>query len=73
MVASLAGAAVGILVNVLLVRLVTSFATEYVPTVQDLSIDSTVLLFAMVVAFVDSVLFSVAPLWQPPAVHRTKY
>jgi predicted permease len=61
---SLAGAAIGVLVSFALVRLVVSIASEFIPRVDEISVDWTVFLFALAAALIASVLASLAPLWQ---------
>ena len=64
LLASLAGAIAGIGLSVLLVRLVLSIAADYVPRADEISIDWTVLAFALAVAALASGLASLAPLGQ---------
>jgi predicted permease len=59
-----AGAAGGVAVGVVIVRVVLSLAADYIPRADGIGIDWTVLLFAFGAAIVSSVLFSLAPLWQ---------
>ncbi len=61
---SFAGAIAGVVVSFALVRMVLSLAAEYIPRADEIAIDWTVFLFAFVMAFVASILASLAPLWQ---------
>ena len=63
-VVSLIGAAAGVGLSVVLVRLIVVAGSEYVPYADELSIDWKVLAFAIAMAFVASALASLAPLWQ---------
>jgi len=63
-VVSLIGAAAGVGLSVLLVRLIVVAGSEYVPFADELTIDWRVLAFAIAMAFVASALASLAPLWQ---------
>ena len=63
-VVSLIGAAAGVGLSVVLVRLIIVAGSEYVPYADELSIDWKVLAFAIAMAFVASALASLAPLWQ---------
>jgi predicted permease len=63
-VVSVLGAAAGIGLSVVLVRLIVVAGSEYVPFADELRIDLTVLAFAIAMAFVASALASLAPLWQ---------
>jgi predicted permease len=63
-VVSVIGAAAGIGLSVVLVRLIVVAGSEYVPFADELRIDLTVLAFAIAMAFVASALASLAPLWQ---------
>ena len=64
LIVSLAGAAAGVLVSAILVRVVVFFAAEYIPRADEIALDWTVLLFAGGCGFVASALASLAPLWQ---------
>jgi putative ABC transport system permease protein len=61
---SLAGAAAGVFLSIALVKLVVTVAAEYIPHASDITLDWKVLLFALAVAFLASLLSSLAPLWQ---------
>ena len=61
---SLAGAAVGVLFSIGLVRLVISIAADFIPRADEIAIDWTVFLFALGAAFLASAIASLAPLWQ---------
>ena len=61
---ALAGAALGIALAALLVRIVTSFAAEYIPRADEIALDWTVVVFAAGCALLASALASLAPLWQ---------
>jgi putative ABC transport system permease protein len=64
LVVSLAGAAAGVLLSVLLVRVVVSMAAEYIPRADEISIDWTVVAFSLAAALLSSTLAALAPLWQ---------
>jgi serine phosphatase RsbU (regulator of sigma subunit)/ABC-type antimicrobial peptide transport system permease subunit len=61
---ALAGAAGGVLLSVTLTPAIVSMASEYLPRADEITLDWTVLVFAVAGAFVASVLSSLAPLWQ---------
>ncbi len=61
---SFAAVAAGIVASVVLVRLVVSFAADYIPRSDEISTNWPVVLFAIVLAFVTATLSSLAPLWQ---------
>jgi len=61
---ALAGAAGGVAVGAVIVRVVLSMAADYIPRADGIGIHWTALLFAFGAAIVSSVLFSLAPLWQ---------
>lgn len=61
---SIAAVIAGIAASILLVRLVISFAAEYIPRSGEISTNWPVLLFAVVLAFLTAMLSSLAPLWQ---------
>jgi serine phosphatase RsbU (regulator of sigma subunit)/ABC-type antimicrobial peptide transport system permease subunit len=61
---ALAGAAGGVLLSVTLTPAIVSMASEYLPRAEEITLDWTVLVFAVAGAFVASVLSSLAPLWQ---------
>jgi predicted permease len=61
---ALAGAAGGVLLSVTLTPAIVSMASEYLPRAEEVTLDWTVLVFAVAGAFVASVLSSLAPLWQ---------
>jgi len=60
---SAAGALLGILSSVLIVRDIVSMAADYIPRVEGIAIDWKVLLFAAATAFIAAALSCVAPLW----------
>jgi len=62
-VVSLIGAAAGVGLSVVLVRLIVVAGSEYVPFADELTIDWRVAAFAIAMALVASVLASLAPLW----------
>ena len=64
LVVAFAGAAGGIVVSVVIVRLVLSMAADYIPRADGIGIHWTVLLFAFGAAILSTVLSSLAPLWQ---------
>ena len=61
---SLVGAAAGVLVSIALVRAVLAMAADYIPRVDEIALDWSVLLFSIAVAVIVSGLASLAPLWQ---------
>jgi predicted permease len=61
---ALAGAAGGVLLSVTLTPAIVSMASEFLPRAEEITLHWTVLVFAVVGAFVASVLSSLAPLWQ---------
>lgn len=61
---SLAGAAGGILLSILMTPAIVSMAAAYLPRAEEIAVDWRVLLFATGAAIVASALFSLAPLWQ---------
>ncbi|MGH9623717.1 MAG: SpoIIE family protein phosphatase, partial [Bryobacteraceae bacterium] len=61
---SLAAVIVGIGASVVLVRLVVSFAADYIPRSGEISTNWPVVLFAIILAFITATLSSFAPLWQ---------
>ena len=60
----MAGGAGGILLAMTLTPAIVSMAAEYLPRADQVSVDWTVLLFAVSAAVVASALSSLAPLWQ---------
>src|SRR6185503_16913985 len=68
---ALAGAAGGILLSTTLTPLIVWMAADYLPQSADVTVDWTVLLFALGTALLATALSSLAPLWQairtPPA------
>ena len=61
---SIAGAAAGVGLSVILVRRVLAVASAYVPRVDEIGIDWSVLGFCVAVALATGVLAGLAPLWQ---------
>src|SRR6185436_17849994 len=61
---SIAGAAAGVGLSVILVRQILAAASGFIPRVDDIAIDWTVLGFSVAVAIATGVLASLAPLWQ---------
>ena len=61
---ALAGAVCGVAVSLALLRAVLAVAAEYVPRADEITVDWTALLFALVAALVAIMLSSLAPLWQ---------
>jgi putative ABC transport system permease protein len=61
---SLAGAAGGLLVSVVLTPAIVSMAAAYFPRLEEVSVDWSVLLFALAAGVVACTLSSLAPLWQ---------
>jgi predicted permease len=64
LVVALAGAAVGTLLAYWLVHAVLKLAADSIPRADQISPDVRVLAFALIIAIVASILFSLAPLWQ---------
>ncbi|HEX4809579.1 MAG TPA: ABC transporter permease, partial [Bryobacteraceae bacterium] len=54
----------GVLASIVLVRLLVSFAAEYIPRSHEISTNWPVVLFALALAFVTATLSAMAPLWQ---------
>ena len=61
---SVAGAAAGVGLSVILVRHILAAASAFIPRVDDIAIDWTVLGFSVAVAVATGVLAGLAPLWQ---------
>jgi putative ABC transport system permease protein len=61
---SLAGAAGGVLLSITITPAIVSMAAEYIPRAEEITVDWTVLTFALSTAFIASALSSLAPLWQ---------
>ena len=61
---SVAGAAAGVGLSVILVRYILAAASAFIPRVDDITIDWTVLGFSVAVAVATGVLAGLAPLWQ---------
>lgn len=61
---SLAAAIIGIVASIVLVRLVVSFAADYIPRSSEISTNWPVVLFAAALAFFTATVSSLAPLWQ---------
>ena len=61
---SVAGAAAGVGLSVILVRHILAAASGFIPRVDDIAIDWTVLGFSVAVAVATGVLAGLAPLWQ---------
>ena len=61
---SLAAALGGILASMVLVRLVVSLAADYIPRSDEVSMNWSVALFALALAFLTATLSALAPLWQ---------
>jgi predicted permease len=61
---SVAGAAAGVVLSVILVRQILTAASGFIPRVDDIAIDWTVLGFSVAVAVATGVLAGLAPLWQ---------
>ncbi len=61
---SLIGAVAGVFFSAVLVRIVLALAAQYIPRAEEISLDWTVVLFAVACALVASGLASLAPLWQ---------
>lgn len=61
---ALLGATVGVMLAVTLTRAIVALAADYLPRADQVSVDWTVLLFAVIAATVASALSSLAPLWQ---------
>jgi putative ABC transport system permease protein len=61
---ALAGGSVGLLLAYLSIRPIQTLSAGSIPRVNDVSIDGTVLLFALVVSVSTGILFGLAPAWQ---------
>jgi predicted permease len=61
---SVAGAAAGVGLSVIMVRYVLAAASAFIPRIEDITIDWTVLGFSVAVAVATGVLAGLAPLWQ---------
>ena len=61
---SLTGAAIGVLLSIVLVRIVVSMAADFVPRADEIAIDWRVLMFALATAILSSALSCLTPLWQ---------
>ena len=61
---SVAGAAAGVGLSVILVRQILTAASGFISRIDDIAIDWTVLSFSVAVAVVTGVLAGLAPLWQ---------
>jgi putative ABC transport system permease protein len=61
---AIAGAGAGIALSMILVRLVLAIASERIPRANTIGTDWTAVGFAIAVAILSSMLFSLAPLWQ---------
>jgi putative ABC transport system permease protein len=61
---SVAGAAAGVGLSVILVRQILAAASGFIPRVDDIAIDWKVLSFSVAVAIATGVLAGLAPLWQ---------
>jgi putative ABC transport system permease protein len=61
---SLAGAVGGVVLSVTLTPAIVSLAADYLPRAHEISVNWTVLLFALGAAMAASALSSLAPLWQ---------
>ena len=59
-----AGAVGGILASVTLTPAIVSLASEYIPRVEEVALDWTVLGFALTAGFLATVLSGIVPLWQ---------
>ncbi|HXW05141.1 MAG TPA: ADOP family duplicated permease [Vicinamibacterales bacterium] len=64
LIVALPGAALGVLLALALVRAVVTMAAEHIPRADEIAVDSRVLAFSLLTAFVASALASLAPLWQ---------
>ena len=64
LVVALAGAALGTVLAYLLVHGIVSLAADAIPRADQISADARVLAFALLIAFLASIFFSLAPLWQ---------
>ncbi len=61
---SVAGAAFGAVLSFAIIRAVLTIAAEDIPRAEDITIDWRVLAFALALAVICGILFSLAPLWQ---------
>src|SRR4030095_909973 len=64
LIVAIAGAAVGVLVAIALVRGVLAIAADYIPRADEIALDWTVFAFAFAVAALASAIASLAPLGQ---------
>ncbi|HEX4168498.1 MAG TPA: ADOP family duplicated permease [Bryobacteraceae bacterium] len=64
LVVSLIGAALGVVLSYVVLHAILSLAANYIPLANEISVDGTALAFAAGVAFLASLLTSLAPLWQ---------
>ncbi len=58
------GGALGVLLAYLVIRPIQTLSAGSIPRVQDVSLDATVLLFALAVSLATGVLFGLVPAWQ---------
>jgi len=63
-VLALAGGSVGLLLAYLVIRPIQTLSAGSIPRSNDISIDSSVLLFALLVSLATGILFGLAPAWQ---------
>jgi len=64
LVLALAGGALGVLFAFAMLRPIRTLSAGSIPRVQDISIDGTVLLFAVAVSLATGIIFGLAPAWQ---------
>ena len=64
LVVALVGALLGTALAYWLVHVILSFAADQIPRADQITADARVLLFALLIAILSSVFFSLAPLWQ---------
>ncbi len=64
LVVSLIGAALGVLLSYGILHAILALAADYIPLADEISVDGTAVAFAAGVAFLASLLTSLAPLWQ---------
>jgi putative ABC transport system permease protein len=64
LVLALAGGSVGLLLAYLAIRPIQTLSAGSLPRASDISIDTSVLLFALVVSVATGILFGLAPAWQ---------
>jgi len=64
LVIAMAGATAGVACSIILIRLVLAIASEHIPRADTIGMDWAAAGFAIAVAILSSLMFSLAPLWQ---------